>query len=346
MNEPIKTYSYDELATCLKELGQPTFRSKQILEWLYGKFAQSYDEMTNLPAALRAELASKHPLYVPSILEEAISNDGTRKYLLSYHDGVIVETVAIPSRNGDRLTVCFSTQAGCPMACSFCATGKEGLTRNLTPGEIVDQILVVQQRMGKRVTNVVGMGQGEPFLNYHNVIAALRIINNPKGLGIGARHICVSTCGVIPGIDDFAHEPEQFTLAVSLHAARQDVRLDLMPKTAAFPLDNLKEHLERYIEKTNRRVTFEYIMIKGINDTNRDLAALLSFCKGLLCHINLIPINSIPESPFKPSDHQTINEWIAAINEEGIEATLRDSRGSDIAGACGQLKNTYSKQEA
>ncbi len=346
MNEPIKTYSYDELATCLKELRQPAFRSKQLFEWLYGKGAQSYDEMTNLPAALRKELASKHPLHVPSILEEAISSDGTRKYLLSYHDGVVVETVAIPSKGGDRLTVCFSTQAGCPMECSFCATGKEGLTRNLLPGEIVDQILVVQQQMDKRVTNVVGMGQGEPFLNYSNVIAALHIINHPKGLGIGARHICVSTCGVIPGIDAFADEPEQFTLAVSLHSARQDTRLELMPKTSAFPLDKLKEHLERYITKTNRRVTFEYIMIKGVNDTPRDLQALLAFCEGLLCHINFIPINSVPGSPLKPSDSKTVNEWIATANKVGIEATLRDSRGSDIAGACGQLKNTYSKQRA
>lgn len=197
--------------------------------------------------------------------------------------------------------------------------------------------------MDRRVTNVVGMGQGEPFLNYQNVLAALRIINHPKGLGIGARHICVSTCGVIPGIDAFSDEPEQFTLAVSLHAARQDVRLALMPKTTAFPLDDLKEHLERYIAKTNRRVTFEYIMIKEVNDTGSDLDALLSFCGGLLCHINLIPINAIPESPFKPSDPETVDKWIAAINKAGIEATLRDSRGSDIAGACGQLKNTYAK---
>ena len=344
MNEPIKTYSYDELATCLKELGQPAFRSKQLFEWLYGKSAQSYDEMTNLPASLRAELASKHPLHVPSILEEAISSDGTRKYLLSYHDGVVVETVAIPSKTSDRLTVCFSTQAGCPMACSFCATGKEGLTRNLTPGEIVDQILVVQRQMSRRVTNVVGMGQGEPFLNYNNVLAALRIINHPKGPGIGARHICVSTCGVIPGIDSFANEPEQFTLAVSLHSARQDTRLSLMPKTNAFPLDELKEHLQRYVTKTNRRVTFEYVMIKDVNDAAQDLQALLAFCEGLLCHINFIPINAIPGSPLKPSSTKTVNGWIAAAGKAGIEATLRDSRGSDIAGACGQLKNTYSKQ--
>ena len=341
MNTPIKNFTQSDLASLMKELGQPSFRSKQLYEWLYSKGAQSYEDMTNLPAKLRAQLSEEYPLYVPSVLEEAVSNDGTHKLLLEYHDGVCVETVAIPSRNGDRLTVCFSTQAGCPMACAFCATGKEGLTRNLTAGEIVDQIVTVQRLMGRRVTNVVGMGQGEPLLNYDNVLSALRIINDEKGLGIGARHICISTCGIIPGIDRFAEEPEQFTLAVSLHAARQDVRLELMPKTSGFPLPKLKQSLLRYIEKTNRRVTFEYIMIDGVNDTDVDLTALLDFCKGLLCHINLIPINSIPESPYRPSASKTIDKWIAETGRHGIETTLRDSRGSDIAGACGQLKNTF-----
>ena len=341
MNTPIKNFTQSDLASLMKELGQPSFRAKQLYEWLYSKGAQSYDDMTNLPAKLRAQLSEEYPLYVPGVLEEAVSNDGTHKLLLEYHDGVCVETVSIPSRNGDRLTVCFSTQAGCPMACAFCATGKEGLTRNLTAGEIVDQIVTVQRLMGRRVTNVVGMGQGEPLLNYNNVLNALRIINDEKGLGIGARHICVSTCGIIPGIDRFAEEPEQFTLAVSLHAARQDVRLELMPKTSGFPLPKLKQSLLRYIEKTNRRITFEYIMIDGVNDTDADLAALLDFCKGLLCHINLIPINSIPESPYKPSSTKTIDKWIAETGRHGIETTLRDSRGSDIAGACGQLKNTF-----
>ena len=180
MNTPIKNFTQSDLASLMKELGQPSFRAKQLYEWLYSKGAQSYEDMTNLPAKLRAQLSEEYPLYVPSVLEEAVSNDGTHKLLLEYHDGVCVETVAIPSRNGDRLTVCFSTQAGCPMACSFCATGKEGLTRNLTAGEIVDQIVTVQRLMGRRVTNVVGMGQGEPLLNYDNVLSALRIINDEK----------------------------------------------------------------------------------------------------------------------------------------------------------------------
>lgn len=345
MNTPIKTYAPHQFDALVKELGQPSFRSKQLFEWLYGKGAQSYDEMTNLPAKFRQQLAKEHPLRNAEVLEHAVSTDGTHKLILQYHDGVCVETVGIPSRSGDRLTVCFSTQAGCPMACSFCATGKEGLARNLTPGEIVDQVLTVQRLMGRRVSNVVGMGQGEPFLNYNNVLAALRIMNHSKGLGIGARHICVSTCGIIPGIERFSQEPEQFTLAVSLHAAKQSTRLELMPKTSKFPLPKLKESLARYIDATNRRVTFEYIMIKDVNDTEEDLRELLAFCKGLLCHINLIPINAIPESPYKPSSQATIQHWIEATGRRGIETTLRDSRGSDIAGACGQLKNTFANKQ-
>lgn len=340
MNISIKAYSLSQLSQLMKDMGQPSFRAKQIYEWLYIRHARSYADMTNLPAKLRENLSSYAPLNCPTILDKQISTDGTRKYLLQYEDGVFVETVGIPSHSGDRLTVCFSTQAGCAMACSFCATGKEGFIRNLLPGEIVDQVLVVQEDMDRRVTNVVGMGQGEPFLNYENVIEALHILNDPKGIGIGARHISVSTCGIIPSIEKFAEEPEQFTLAVSLHAAQQTVRDALMPKVVKFNLVDLKKALQTYVNKTNRRVTLEYIMIRGVNDTPEDLRALLSFCSNLLCHVNLIPINAIPNSPLQPSTTHTINSWINSIQKNGTEATLRNSRGSDIAGACGQLKNT------
>lgn len=340
MNKPIKAYSLSELSHLIQELGQPAFRAKQLSQWLYVHHVRSYDEMTNLPAGLRDTLAERFPLHTPEVVDRQISNDGTRKYLVKYDDGICVETVAIPSRAGDRLTVCFSTQAGCPMACSFCATGKEGFLRNLTPGEIVDQVLLAQEDMGTRVSNVVGMGQGEPFLNYDNTLAALRILNDPKSVGIGARHMSISTCGIIPGIERFAGEPEQFTLAVSLHAAQQRTRDELMPKVTQYPLPALKASLLAYVGKTNRRVTLEYIMIKDVNDSEEALKALCSFCEDLLCHINLIPINAIPESPYKPSSSQTIDHWLTVIQRRGVEATLRDSRGSDIAGACGQLKNT------
>ncbi len=341
MDKPIKTYALSELPSLMKELGQPSFRAQQLTEWLYQRHASSYDEMTNLPAALRAALSERFPLTMPEIVNRQVSRDGTRKYLIEFDDGIRVETVAIPSRGGDRLTVCFSTQAGCAIGCAFCATGREGFARNLTPGEIVDQVLIAQDDMGKRVTNVVGMGQGEPFLNYDNTMEALRILNNKKGLEIGARHISVSTCGILPGIERFSEEPEQFTLAVSLHAARQGVRDILMPNVARFKLGNLKSALQEYIAKTNRRVTLEYIMIDGVNDADEDLKALQKFCANLLCHVNLIPINAIEGSVFQPSEPETINRWLNAIQKKGTEATLRDSRGSDIDGACGQLKNTF-----
>ena len=341
MDKPIKTYALSELPSLMKELGQPSFRAQQLTEWLYQRHASSYDEMTNLPAALRAALSERFPLTTPEIVNRQVSRDGTRKYLIEFDDGIRVETVAIPSRGGDRLTVCFSTQAGCAIGCAFCATGREGFARNLTPGEIIDQVFIAQDDMGKRVTNVVGMGQGEPFLNYDNTMAALRILNNKKGLEIGARHISVSTCGILPGIERFSEEPEQFTLAVSLHAARQGVRDLLMPNVARFKLGNLKSALQEYIAKTNRRVTLEYIMIDGVNDADEDLKALQKFCANLLCHVNLIPINAIEGSVFQPSEPETINRWLNAIQKKGTEATLRDSRGSDIDGACGQLKNTF-----
>ena len=341
MDEPIKTYSLESLEGLAKELGQPSFRSKQIASWLYKHGAGSYDQMTNLPSSLRKTLAARFPLYSPEIAERQVSQDGTRKYLIRYHDDVLVETVAIPSRDGRRLTVCFSTQAGCPMACSFCATGREGLARNLAPGEIVDQIAVVQNDFGLRVSNLVGMGQGEPFLNYDNVLAALHILNHPDYFEIGARHIVVSTCGVVPSIRRFSTEPEQFTLAISLHSAIQDKREKIMPRASSFPLSELHLSLVDYIQATGRRVTLEYIMIRDVNDQKEDFAALASFCKGLLCHVNLIPMNDVEGSPFQPSPIERVERWKQGLNALDVETTVRESRGADINGACGQLRNSF-----
>ena len=335
---PIKDYSLAQLSELVKEYGQPAFRAGQIAQWLYQAGVSSFDEMTNLPKMLRESLAAEHPLYTPSIIDKQISQDGTRKYLLSLHDGCLVETVGIPSRD-ERLTVCFSTQVGCAMGCIFCATGQEGFTRNLSVGEIIDQVLIVQNDFSERVTNLVGMGQGEPFLNYDNVVSALAIINSKKGLGIGARKITLSTCGIIKGIERFSQVKEQYTLAISLHAARQSVRDLIMPHASSNPLSQLKKALFDYINKTNRRITLEYTLISGINDSEKDLTALLSFTDGLLCHINLIKLNSVPDSPFQPSSMNTMEHWKAAAEQQGIETTIRISKGSDILGACGQLKN-------
>lgn len=338
-----------EIEGFLGEMNLPRFRAKQVIQWVYQKQACSYDEMTNLPAKMRAELTEKLPLNIPQIADKRVSKDGSRKYVLTLADGCQVETVGIPSndsgRNGEsrRLTVCFSTQVGCPMQCAFCATGHEGLTRSLLPGEMVQQILTVQRDFGARVSNVVAMGQGEPFLNYDNFIKALAIINSKEGLGIGARHITVSTCGILDGIDRFGHEEEQHTLAVSLHAARQEVRDTIMPRCKNMPLSRLKSALKEYYDNSKRRISFEYLMIAGVNDSNEDLIALIRYCKGLHVHVNLIPLNDIDDSPWKPSSKETVQHWIDSLNRSGIETTLRNSRGSDIDGACGQLKNKLGK---
>ena len=340
--ESLKAYSYPELKNLVQELKIPQFRAKQLYEWLYLHHVSSFDEMTNLPKPLRETLKSEFTLSNSTIINVQISQDGTRKYLIKLDDENLIETVGIPSRNGQRLTVCFSTQVGCLMKCSFCATGKEGFTRNLLPGEICDQILLVQEDFNKRVTNIVGMGQGEPFLNYGNVIKALEILNDPQVIGIGARHIAISTCGLIPQINLFSQVNEQYILAVSLHSAIQTTRDNLMPKVKQYSLDALKRALSSYIDTTGRRVTLEYAMMKDINDDEDHLEALIEFCKDLLCHINLIPLNIIPDSDYQPSTSQTLSYWTKTLNNAHIKTTVRHSKGSDIAAACGQLKNTLS----
>lgn len=346
MNKDLLAYNISDIATIVAEMGQPAFRAKQITKWIYQDGVFDYANMTNLPQKLRDELTQQVPLVAPRVVDKQISSDGTRKYVFEYADGTRVEAVGIPSfdskeqRNEPKhLTVCFSTQAGCAMACAFCATGEEGLQRNLSSGEMVCQVLMVQLDFGCRVTNVVSMGQGEPFQNYDAVLETLRFLNSKNGLEIGARHITVSTCGLINGIDRFAQEPEQFTLALSLHAARQQVRDTLMPRCKSMALPQVKKSLLSYVERTGRRVSLEYLLIDGVNDTQADLDALLSFCKGLLCHINLIPINAVEGSAFAPSKTATQKHWVAEIKASGKECTIRNSRGSDIDGACGQLKN-------
>ena len=336
--KPVKSLSRDELSLLLKQEGLPAFRAKQVLEWLYKKGVDDYDAMTNLPISLRQHLKDDYPLNVPTIADKQISRDGTRKYLLRFEDGVAVETVGIPSADG-RLTVCCSSQAGCAMGCEFCATGKNGFTRNLSCGEIVDQVLTVQNDFGERVSNLVVMGQGEPLLNFDNTLEALRICNDPKLLNIGARKMTVSTCGIIPGIKLFSLIPEQFTLAVSLHSAIQETRDALMPGVRHYRLDELKEALQEYLQSTNRRITFEYALVKEVNDGERDLEALIGYCDDMLCHVNIIPLNHVPSSPFKPSSPEIIAKWSTTLNDAGIQTSVRASKGSDIDGACGQLAN-------
>jgi len=345
MTKDIRTYPLAQIAQLCEQEGLPRFRAQQLIDWLYLKGAMSYDHMTNLPKAMRQTFAERYPLAPVEVVDKQVSADGTRKYVFAFADGTRVEAVGIPSRatgadgKPKHLSVCFSTQAGCAMGCAFCATGEAGLERNLSSGEMITQVLLVQQDFDLRVSNLVSMGQGEPFQNYENTLEALRFFNSEKGFGIGARHITISTCGIPDGIRKLSDEPEQFTLAVSLHAARQQVRDVLMPRCTNLPLDRLKDELLTYVEKTGRRVSLEYLMIDGANDTAEDLEALKNYCQGLLCHINLIPINAVSHSAWQPSSKATQQLWVKELAAAHKEATIRDSRGADIDGACGQLKN-------
>ena len=328
-------YSHAQLLELLDELGQPKFRAKQIEEWIWDKGVSSFDEMTNLPKALRSALAERCTLGGVEQVVCQVSTDGSRKYLLRYGDGVAVECVGMPT--GPKLAVCASSQAGCGMGCSFCATGAAGLTRSLTASEIYDQVLHVRDDFGMRVTSVVLMGQGEPFANYDAVLAAMRRLNSPDGMGIGARHITVSTCGVIPQILKFAREPEQFTLAVSLHSAVQKTRNMLMPGVKRWSLLNLYEAMGTYVAMTGRRPTYEYALIRGVNDSEDELQALVDFCRGNLAHVNIIQLNEVPGSRFRPASDARAGEFVRRLEKAGVEATIRISRGADIDAACGQL---------
>lgn len=348
MNNELIKLTEAELEDLVTSWGFPRFRAKQIYEWVHRHHVASFEAMTNLPKVLKAKLSESFPLETIAVFNRRVSSDGTRKYIIKLADGSLVETVGMPTyrRDGtlDRLSVCVSSQVGCPMACLFCATGREGLTRNLTAAEIVSQVALVQEDFQERVSNVVVMGQGEPFLNYDEVLAALHILNNEDDFNIGARHITLSTCGITDGIDRLSREPEQFTLAISLHSALQGKRDQLMPKVAKQPLPELKKAIKNYIESTNRRVSFEYLLIMDINDSEEDLRALLDFCNGLLCHINLLPVNEVDDSPLKPATSDTVKHWVETLTHHGVETSFRKSRGADIDGACGQLKNKVTQE--
>jgi len=333
----IKGLARHQIADLVAELGQPSFRTGQIVRWLYARGVTSFEEMTDLPGDLRARLAERLPLSVPRLVDRQMSRlDGTRKYLFELGDGVAIETVGLPT--SDRLTVCFSTQAGCAMGCAFCATGASGLVRDLGPGEMVDQVRLVADDFGRRVTNAVAMGQGEPFANYAATLAGLRFMNSPEGLGIGARHLTVSTCGLIPGIDRFSREPEQFTLAVSLHSAVQRTRDRLMPGVRGMPLTALKTALVDYADRTGRRPSFEYALADGVNDTDAEIAALCDYCAGMLVHVNLIPMNPVDGSDLARSAEARAQVFARRLAEVGVEASVRAERGADIDAACGQLR--------
>ena len=334
----LRSMTHGQLQELMSELGQPAFRVKQIEGWVWRKNVSSLDEMSNLPKTLRHALQDRVTLDSAEEIARQLSTDGSRKYLLRFPDGVSVECVGMPSKG--KLTVCASSQAGCGIGCAFCATGMSGLTRSLSAGEIYEQVMHVRDDFGRRVTSVVLMGQGEPFANYTETLAALRRLNSPDGAGIGARHLTVSTCGIIPMIKRFANEPEQFTLAVSLHSAVQRTRDMLMPGVKKYSLIHLYDIMNEYVNKTGRRPSYEFALIRGVNDSDNEIAALCDFCRDNLAHVNLIMLNEVKGSKFQPSTNERAREFVRRLTSVGVEATIRDSRGSDIDAACGQLRQS------
>ncbi|MGE5583065.1 MAG: 23S rRNA (adenine(2503)-C(2))-methyltransferase RlmN [Bacillota bacterium] len=336
----VKGLLLEELQEFLATLSLPKYRAEQIYSWIYQKQVCSWDEMTDLPKYLRQLFIEKQlVLGCLPLVSKIEDEDGTVKYLFELEDHQTIESVFIPEN--ERQTVCLSTQVGCGMGCRFCATGKNGWRRNLTTAEIIEQPLRITKLTGNRLNNLVLMGQGEPLANYEATLKAIKIINDPKGLGIGARHITISTCGLIPGIRRLAREPFQVNLAISLHAADDKLRESLMPVNRKYPLAELLSAVAEYIGITGRRVTFEYTMIDKVNDRPEDLRKLIKLLAGMLCHVNLIPFNPVPDSPFRRSKPERIRDFVSALTQANIEATVRKERGANLAAACGQLQGKY-----
>ena len=332
----IKESNLEELKEEMTSLGEKPYRAEQIFKWIYKDKVKEFDEMTNLSIELREKLQQNYTMCNFKILKKQESSDGTKKYLFDVLDGNAIETVLMQYHHGK--TICVSSQIGCKMGCKFCASTEIAFIRGLTSGEIVEQILAVEQDIGEHISNIVFMGIGEPFDNYDNVMHAIRIINNQKGLNIGARHISVSTSGLVPRIYDFANEDLQCTLSISLHATDNTKRSAMMPVNNLYSIEELMEACKYYIAKTNKRISFEYALAKDNNDNLEDAKALVNLLKGMLCHVNLIPINKIENGKFTKSSNDNIIKFRDYLNDHGIVATIRRELGSDIDAACGQLR--------
>lgn len=332
-----------ELEQLLIEMGEPKFRAKQLFEWIHGKHAADFAEMTNLPKTLREKLESTAKLPRTEAVRKLVSQkDGTRKYLFALENGSVIESVLMKYEYGN--TVCISTQAGCRMGCQFCASTLDGVERNLTAGEMLSQVYEIQKDCGERVSGVVLMGSGEPLDNYENVLKFLRLINDPKGQNMGQRHITLSTCGLIDKIYELAEENLQITLAVSLHAPNDGIRNSIMPISKANPMDTLLAACRAYAEKTKRRITFEYAMMQGVNDSDACARELAGRLRHMLCHVNLIPVNDVKERAFVKSSDERVRRFAAVLQENSVETTVRRRLGSDIDAACGQLRRGYLKK--
>lgn len=339
----ISSLDLEQLTGLMKELGQPGFRAKQIFHWLHQKLATEFSQMTDQPKALLARLEEGWYIAAPAVRRKQVSKDGTVKYLLELADGNCIETVLMRYHYGN--TVCVSTQVGCRMGCRFCASTQAGRVRNLEAGEIAAEIYTAQRDSGERVSHIVLMGIGEPLDNYDEVLKFLRLISHPEGVNIGMRNISLSTCGLVPMILRLAQEKLQITLSISLHAPNNPMRSGMMPVNDAYPVEELIAACRQYQKITGRRISFEYSMVKGVNDsaeTARELAALI---RGMGAHVNLIPINPVDGSPYSASDAANVERFRALLERMGVNATVRRRLGTDISAACGQLRQEEARKE-
>ena len=342
MRIDIKSLDFEELNNLVLELGEKSFRAKQIYEWLHVKLVHSFEEMSNLSKNLRDKLNEKCFLTALKPVEILTSKvDGTKKYLFELQDGNIIESVLMRYHHGN--SVCISTQVGCRMGCKFCASTLDGLERNLLPSEMLDEIYSIQKDIGERVSNIVLMGSGEPLDNYDNVMKFLKLISDDYGLNISQRNITLSTCGLVPKIYELADSQVQITLAISLHASEDEIRKELMPVAKAYKIDEILKACNYYFDKTGRRLTFEYSLVSGINDTVEGAVRLGELLKGINCHVNLIPVNPIKERDFRQSEKQAIEKFKNKLEKYGINVTIRREMGRDINGACGQLRKSYNE---
>lgn len=333
----LRSFTYDELETFITDMGEKRFRARQIFEWLCKKGAMSFDDMTNVSKTLREKLAGVAVIRGARIAEKYKSKiDETVKYLIEFDDGECVETVVMHYHHG--VTVCISSQAGCRMGCNFCASTIGGKKRDLLSGEILMQVLLAQKDTGERISNIVMMGIGEPLDNFENVRRFLINVNDERGLNIGYRHISLSTCGVVDGIEKLSQMNIPITLSISLHAPNDEIRNSMMPVNKRWKIDELIDACKKYQSVTTRRISFEYAMIDGVNDSEENARELAERIGGIMCHVNLIPVNNVKERSYKKSNAQSIKKFIGALEKKGITATVRRELGSDISASCGQLR--------
>lgn len=343
MGKDILSMLPEELEKDFEVLGEQKFRAAQVFQWL-SRGVRDFDGMTNLSKPLRERLKAEYDLYMPKVLNKQISaTDGTIKYLWELRDGNAVETVVMSYKHGN--TVCVSSQVGCRQGCAFCASTIGGLVRNLEPSEILDEVMYSQINSGKPISNIVLMGIGEPLDNFDNVMRFLQLVNHPKGMNIGMRHISLSTCGIIERFDDLAQRDLQLTLSVSLHAPDDETRSKIMPANRGRGVDALIAACRKYYEKTGRRISFEYAMIDGVNDTERHARLLAKHARSVAAHVNLIPLNHVDERPFQPSTPEHLRAFIKVLESEGVNVTVRRKLGGDVDASCGQLRRKMQSRQ-